>query len=163
MDRMSKERRDGGEPQKCRFYLSEGGYRKGKECRWSHDQKDGKRRCWNCGAEDHLVPSCPRPKGKDGSPKKIAKMEVEETASTSTKKKAEDLSEPSSTSSMKDLMEEANKMLKNLSPSPSSSGSKDEESKEDVMQRLQQQLNSLRQKTLRLGRMTQGLKPGTSG
>ena len=52
---------------KCKFYLSDQGCRRGKACQWSHDQKDEKRRCWNCGSPEHMSPVCPRPK-KEESP-----------------------------------------------------------------------------------------------
>ena len=51
---------DGGDQPKCRFYLTDSGCRKGKACDWSHDQSDGRRRCYGCGATDHLLPDCPR-------------------------------------------------------------------------------------------------------
>ena len=38
----------------CRFFLSEKGCRLGRGCRWSHDQKDEKMRCWSCGASEHM-------------------------------------------------------------------------------------------------------------
>ena len=47
---------------KCRFYLSEGGCQKGRDCKWSHDQRDEKRRCYVCGGTDHLAPTCSRPR-----------------------------------------------------------------------------------------------------
>ena len=38
------------EKPKCKLYLSEQGCRRGKACNWSHDQKDERGRCWNCGS-----------------------------------------------------------------------------------------------------------------
>ena len=38
-----KDRGDEEGQRKCRFYLTEGGCRKGKDCKWSHDQKDEKK------------------------------------------------------------------------------------------------------------------------
>ena len=82
---------------KCRFYLRDTGCRRGKSCQWSHDQKDEKRRCWNCGSPDHMSPACTRPKATgDTSPTRLKAQKVEEQAS------------------MKDLLEQANKMLKSL-------------------------------------------------
>ena len=40
---------------KGRFYLTEGGCRKGKDCKWSHDQKNERRRCYICGSPEHLL------------------------------------------------------------------------------------------------------------
>jgi hypothetical protein len=68
---------------KCKFCLSEQGCRRGKACNWSHDQKDERRRCWNCGS-----PACTRPKERgDASPTKpkIQKVEGEDSSSTSSK------------------------------------------------------------------------------
>ena len=42
----------------CRFFPSEGGCRKGKACRFSHDQKDDRRRCWTCGSPQHMSNMC---------------------------------------------------------------------------------------------------------
>ena len=53
---------DRGERQKvvkCKFYLTPEGCRKGRDCKFSHTEKDGKRRCYVCGAEEHLAPACP--------------------------------------------------------------------------------------------------------
>ena len=58
---------------------------------------------------------------------------------------------------MKDLLAEANKMLKSLTTTEaetSKASKKEEEIRNDVMERLQQQLNSMKQKTLKLHRMT---------
>lgn len=52
-----EEKGDEDRRKKCKFYLSDGGCRKGKSCTWSHDQKDEKRRCWNCGSVDHMQPA----------------------------------------------------------------------------------------------------------
>ena len=41
--------------QKCRYYLTEGGCRKGRECTWSHEQRDELRRCYVCGSSQHLA------------------------------------------------------------------------------------------------------------
>ena len=149
---------------KCRFYLSEGGCKKGKECQWSHDQRDERRRCWNCGGVDHMSPACTRPKtqGDGVSPPKTKgmKSETEESA-----KKQEESSQE--VSSMKDLLEEANKMLKSLSSGGSSSsgssvsgGKKEDEERDEVVERLQQQLNALKQKAFKLSRLIPGSQQG---
>lgn len=46
----------------CRFFLTEGGCKKGKQCSWSH-VLDDQRRCWTCGSTRHLAPDCDRPRG----------------------------------------------------------------------------------------------------
>lgn len=100
--------RQGGEKKRCRFFLTEGGCRRGKECQWLHE-KDDKRRCWTCGAEDHFATTCGRPKGKEQTPKKISRLDGEESPS---KKKAEEIVDDSPAAPMTDLLEEASRMLK---------------------------------------------------
>ena len=146
---------------RCKFFLSDSGCRKGKECTWVHEIKDGQRRCWTCGAIDHMSGSCTRPKGsKEGSPKgKMAKTEVNQEAGSKKKEEGED-EESEKGSSVKDLLEEANKMLKTLSPGNTSSASstsstKGEEERKEVLDRLEQQLKSLRTlKVFQLKKMT---------
>ena len=162
------ERRDGGkgsggdgeEIPKCRFYLSETGCRKGRACDWSHDQSDGRRRCYACGSPEHMAPECPR--GSSNSPTssrpKIAKAEEEKKpalgddgSDTSSVKPADE--------TMQQLLQEANRMLKGLQE-------KDKQpdlSAEDRMKALQQQLDELKfksLKTLRLTRITKGAVTG---
>ena len=97
------------------FDLTDGGCRKGKECGFSHDVRDEKRRCYTCGSVDHLSPSCTRSRGpsSETSPTKprMAKVEGEDKGSTSGKD-PEVSSQASSDSAVKDLLEEANKMLR---------------------------------------------------
>ena len=60
-----RDRVEGEEKQKprCKFFLTDGGCRKGKECGFSHDVRDEKRRCYTCGSVEHLAPSCTRSRG----------------------------------------------------------------------------------------------------
>ena len=151
--------RFGGEKKKCRFFLTEGGCRRGKECQWLHE-KDDKRRCWTCGAEDHFATTCSRPKGKEQTLKKVSKFEGEESPS---KKKAEEIMDQSSTAPMKGLLEEASRMLKTMSSSSSSntssaSSAKEDEEKKDVMERLHEQLKSL--KVFKINRLKKDGKMG---
>eukprot|EP00435_Cladocopium_sp_Y103_P033753 s865_g8.t1 len=118
---------------RCKFYLTDGGCRRGKDCSWPHEGGDGRRRCYVCGSVEHLAPNFTRPKAPtDGRPKKQK--------------------------SIKDLLEEANRMLKSLTPAANSSSetSKEGDTKEDVMQRQQQQLSSMKLKKLQLKRMAKG-------
>ena len=61
--------------------------------------------------------------------------------------------------SMKELMEEANKMLRSMptsaggSAASASSATKEEEARSDVLERLQQQLNSMKLKVLGIGKV----------
>ena len=106
------------EKSRCRFYLTDQGCRRGKGCSYAPDTKDDKKRCWNCGGVDHMSPACTRPKDtKEGGTKpRISKVEKEKTTS----KKEEETEEQQP--SIKDLLKEANDMLKNMNaPSPTSS------------------------------------------
>ena len=147
----------------CRFFLTEEGCRKGKECAWQH-VLDDKKRCWNCGGIDHFAPACTRPKeaagdknakGGDGkgwsrpmtkaarkedSPKKEEQPAKEETQEAA-----------SSTETMKGLLEEANKMLKSMTQK----NQEDEEKTKDIkLQAMQAQLDELKKmKVLKLSRI----------
>ena len=87
--------RDGeqeGNPPKCKFFLTASGCKKGKDCKFSHDQKDDQRRCYICGSSEHVVPGCPRRKAdQPRQPPKAARIEAndehpreEETSGTAT-------------------------------------------------------------------------------
>ena len=153
-----------GKP-RCKFYMSDGGCKKGKLCGFLHDFKDEKKRCWTCGAVDHFSPNCSRPKGStDGSPTRARALKAEGEGKGGAQKDVESSSAVGSEASIKELMEEASKMLKSLastnttssSSTTTASTSREEEGKEEVMDRLQQQLNALRLKTLRLRRLAGG-------
>ncbi|CAK9113587.1 unnamed protein product [Durusdinium trenchii] len=153
------------EKPKCKFYLSDQGCKRGKSCGFSHDQRDERRRCWNCGGTDHMSPACTRPKEiKESAPKaKTARKEKEKGEG----ERSEDAGK--GTPSLNDLLKEANDMLKSMhsqqSPSssttssPTSTAPPDQERKE-VMERLQQQLNMMKQKTFRLRRLQKGQRDG---
>ena len=150
---------------RCKFYMSDGGCKKGKLCGFSHDFKDEKKRCWTCGAVDHFSPNCSRPKGStDGSPTRARVLKTEGEGKGGVQKDVESSSVAGSEASIKELMEEASKMLKSLtsanttssSSTTTASTSREEEGKEEVMDRLQQQLNALMLKTLRLRRLAGG-------
>eukprot|EP00435_Cladocopium_sp_Y103_P030730 s947_g7.t1 len=149
-----------GGKQRCKFYLTDTGCRKGKQCSYSHEARDERRRCWTCGATDHMSSSCSRPKasgsGSDGSPQKPKQMKVE-ADEKSEKKDSDTASVSSQESVMQNLMDEANKVLRSLNPgasssTPSSTGmsSKEVEVRSEVMDRLQQQLDAMKLKTFRL-------------
>ena len=46
----------------CKFFQSEEGCKKGKQCTWSHVLEGDKTRCWTCGSTGHLAPACDKPK-----------------------------------------------------------------------------------------------------
>ena len=66
---------DSSSPPRCRFFLTDQGCRKGKECRFDHNQKDEKRRCYGCGSVEHFASTCPRKSSGDG-PKAIRSCEM---------------------------------------------------------------------------------------
>ena len=143
---------------KCKFCLSEQGCRRGKACNWSHDQKDERRRCWNCGS-----PACTRPKERgDASPTKpkIQKVEGEDSSSTSSKVKEDEGSTEGP--SMKELLEQANIMLKSLTTTAASSTATGSatDSREDVVDRLQSQLDQLKLKVFKINQISYGSLQG---
>ena len=160
-----KKESEKGEEKKgrCRFFLTDQGCRRGKGCTFSHDMRDDRRRCWNCGGIGHMSPNCTRPKDtKEGSSNKpkIAKVTKEKGEK---EKNDDDEGGSEKVPSVKELLKEANDMLKSMSSSPTSSTSpsvKGENERMEVVERLQQQLNSLKQKTFRIKRMKAGEKEG---
>ena len=163
-----KEARDGDDKEKgkCRFFLTDQGCRRGKHCGFSHDQKDDKRRCWVCGSPDHFAPACTRPKdSKESPPKpKIAKAEKEKGGKQKGEEEGSDDVQPA----IKELLKEANDMLRgmNTTPSPSSASTSpsakggDSPERNEVVEKLQQQLNALRQKAFQLRRLKKGERQG---
>jgi hypothetical protein len=147
---------------KCKFYLTTEGCRKGKECRYSHAERDGKRRCYTCGSTEHMAPDCPRKPSTEGSPPKQKTAKAEGDQVPGGAKGSEDQGGEAET--MKGLIEEANKMLRSLTSSSaagssaSSTSEKEEDSRSEVLSRLQAQLNSL--KTFKLVRITNGMSKG---
>ena len=89
---------------------------------------------------------------------------MEETSSptSSTKGKEEEVS--GETASMKELLEQANTMLKSLTSSnsftSSSTTSSSTETKDEVMDRLQQQLNQLKLKLFKINQISHGQHQG---
>ena len=138
-----------------------------KRCGFSHDLSDDKRRCYICGSTRHLASSCSRSRGpsSETSPTKprMAKAEGEEKGSASSVKDLEVASQASSDSAVKDLLEEANKMLRSLSSSSSSQtsssgGGSQEDERREVVERFQQQLKTM--KTFKMKRLAPGADVG---
>ena len=155
----------------CRFFLTDGGCKKGRSCEWKH-VLDEQRRCWTCGGKDHLANNCPRAdqhaedspprsfkgegkgggKGKEGkgAARFNKKDEVKSEAAPSESERPGEAGAEAET--MKSLLEEANKMLRSIS----AKGDED-----DKIQRMQKQLEDLRRmKVLRLTRMVSGPAQG---
>ena len=146
----------------CRFFLSEGGCKKGKSCGWKH-VLDDQRRCWTCGSVKHYAPDCDRPREPDagggekggkvghgkGAPTGYAKAAKREEAKKEEIGKKEEGEEENPAETMKNLLEEANKMLKGMK------GHDDEKKgKDEKLAAMQAQLDELRKlKVLRLSRI----------
>ena len=141
-------------PPRCRFFLTDQGCRKGRERRFDHNQKDEKRRCYGCGSIEHLASACPRKGPGDGAKAKTMKEE-QETPSPSKQNPEVDM--PGDANAVKELLKEANKML--ISLTREEGGSKPEsggDQRSEVLQGLQKQIDELKQKTMKLSRMSTG-------
>ena len=105
----------------CRFFLTEQGCRRGKQCPYGH-VLDNEKRCWTCGSKEHFAGSCPR--GEEGKTAKVAKAGAKTERGSrpeSSSKPAEAVSEAkaevqseASEDPMKALLEEANRMIKSM-------------------------------------------------
>ena len=140
--------RGGGAPERssplCRFFISESGCKKGKQCQFGHVLDDQKR-CWNCGSTQHYAPKCDRPREADGkgsgkgegkSEGKVSKVVKKED---SPKKEVESVADDNTNETMKGLLEEANKMLRTISTPRAGEGDRDVK-----LEKLQKQLDDLR-------------------
>ena len=175
------------EPKKdeiCKFFTTDGGCKKGRMCKWSH-VPDDQRRCWNCGAKDHFATSCPRKEGAErnqeggkgfgdrkggdgakGGPRvaKAARKEEENagggaegTTANSSSPPAKEDAKVEQGEAMKEMLEEANKMLRMLHKEKK--GQEEGGTREGRLDRLQQQLNDLKSlKVLRMAKLQQ--EPG---
>ena len=161
----------GGEV-KCRFYLTDSGCRKGRECNFSHDQTDNKKRCYACGSVDHYAPDCPRKASSvagatsggssNGSPgKPRAAKAAEDIQKEDTSKPPSEAGGGSSTDgeTVQQLLVEANKMLKSLSTKERPTTVTHDER----MRALQEQLDELKGKALKTLRLTRITKGGVAG
>eukprot|EP00435_Cladocopium_sp_Y103_P016796 s584_g4.t1 len=166
----SKEKGEEGqsrERQRCKFFFTDSGCRKGKECRFLHDitkeEMAEKRRCWTCGAIDHLSPSCPRKSGSE-SPKRGKAIKVEAEKIGQAEKEGSG-AEASQASTMKGLLEEASKLLKSYqepaSPTSSASSAKEDSeggARKEVLERLHEQIKSM--KTFKISQLGHGSQQG---
>ena len=148
-----------GSPEKtsstCRFFISEYGCKKGKQCQFAHILDDQKR-CWNCGSTQHYAPKCDRPREAEGKGGGKGEGKSEGKVSKVTKKEESPKKEPETsgqedgtTETMKELLEEANKMLKTISTPKRGDGDRDVK-----LEKLQKQLDDLRSlKVFRVARI----------
>ena len=141
---------------KCKYFLTENGCRRGKACRWDHNQKDDQCHCCNCGPTKHFSNKCPVSEGQG----EVNVAKAEKYSEGKKKKKQEDDDNQSDgagagAGDMKSLLEEAGKMLKAI-PGASQDSPLAEETGEAKIKRLQRQLDELRasiMKVLRLARV----------
>ena len=141
---------------KCKFYLTEEGCRRGKGCRFSHDQKDEMKRCWSCGSTKHFSNKCPVKEGdKTPSPPKMARAERNKEDAKNGKGEDEEVQSNRAAlgqgEDMKMLLEEASRMLKSMpGTAEGNSSSEDGEAK---IRNLQRQLDELKGSSLRVLRL----------
>ena len=111
-----------------------------------------------------MAPQCTRPKTSgEGSPAKAKLQKAEDEVSQGGDKDAkgkDEVQDGSEEGSMKGLLEQANKMLKSLTSSGTTTSSSSSESRDEVLNRLQEQINSLKLKTLRISQVSVGEQQG---
>ena len=163
--RPPKQEGDVRERKPCLYYLTDAGCRRGRQCTFSHEAKDEKNRCYECGAVDHYRKDCPRKQqDKEGgsrtekSPSKIAKVtEVDDEqsnhqgedqaeysgATTSTSKgNAKNAKDVKEGDGLQSVLEEAGKMLRSLNIKAATSTGRDDR---DVrLNDLQKQLDQMK-------------------
>ena len=160
----------------CRFFNTETGCKKGRECSWLHQVEGDTRRCWNCGGVDHYANQCTRPKdakekengkGKGKAEGKSIQKMANEKDETSSPPRSEATSREAATegggeaeNAMKGLLEEANRMLKTLHKGKDEA-EKEPTEREGRLERLQKQLDELR--SLRVFRVAKVMEGGLEG
>ncbi len=150
-----KQEEEKKEVPKCRFYLTEDGCKKGKGCRFSHDQKDQLKRCWTCGSTKHFSNTCPVKDGGTPSPPKVLKAERHRDDPRQGRAEDEEVQSNKAAQGqgedMKLLLEEASKMLKAMPGTTDGTGNHDEG--EAKIRNLQRQLDELKGGSLRVLRL----------
>ena len=138
---------------KCRYFLTENGCRKGKTCRFDHNQKDGQIRCWCCGSTKHFSNKCPV--GESPGEAKVAKAEKDSGGGRKRSEEEDGQSDKAAPGNedMKILLEEAGRMLKSMPPAAAASAEASEESGDAKIRRLQRQLDELKGSSLRVLRL----------
>ena len=144
------------EKPKCKFYLTDQGCRKGRECNFDHNQQDDRRRCYGCGSVEHLASACPRKSSRNELHKTKVLKEEEDGSQSSTSPQKE---EKPDTSTMKELLEEANKMLKSITGAEGSE-KVEKSARDEVLKTLQRQIDELKQKAMKISRLSTGSAMG---
>ena len=151
-----------GRKQPCKFFLSDQGCRKARDCPYGH-VLDEEKRCWTCGSREHFAGKCPRDETKPKAAKATTKNQEKEKPSPGSKEdrksEAGEDGEGPVEDTMKLLLDEANRMLKNMESSEATEKRSKISSKEsgvgDLQRNLQKQLETLKasMKPFRLSRM----------
>ena len=146
------------EKKPCRFFLTDQGCRRGAQCTFSHEARDGRPRCYVCGATSHFAKDCsrkiaPEQAGKKdfkpGAPK-VAKVETENAMSSTCEKGEaqkslggqEEVSPKGAkgeADALQSVLEEAGKMLRSLTVAPTGKIGRDAK-----LEDLQKQLNEMK-------------------
>ena len=143
---------DDGKRSPCKFFLTEDGCRRGKECKWSHSMQDpsGQKRCWTCGSTKHFSNKCTV--GASPSPPKMSKAEKDKAEAKKAKGEEDEVQSNKAAigpgEDMKSLLEEAGKILKSMPGSAEAS-----EDGDAKIRSLQRQLDELRSGSLRVLRL----------
>ena len=136
----------------CRFFLTDAGCRRGRGC-FGH-QLDGDKRCWTCGAKEHMATACPTAEDQKPRAAKLGSKNVEKDAKSavSPPEKSEeqpDAAESGGDDSVKKLLDEASRMLKAMSEGDAKEKRQRREDPDNKIQGLQRQLDELRKASLR--------------
>ena len=126
----------------CKFYNTDQGCRKGRQCRWLH-QPDDRRRCCACGSTKHMAPACPIAGSETGPRTKTLRETGDQVGNSASQMKEADACSDGShdAGTMQNLIAEATQMLKSMSTQQRTEpGATSKPSLDD----LQRQLNELR-------------------
>ena len=92
-----------GQPQPCKFWLSDDGCRRGSSCKYAHQfatKEEKKARCWTCGTKNHRQSECPTKAGnhKKGQKGGSGHQEGNPQTSSTTTPQVASLGTPANTS-----------------------------------------------------------------
>ena len=151
----------------CKYFLTEEGCRKGKDCGFAH-QMDNEKRCWVCGCKSHFANACTRPQGggkASGKAMKVLQKGGEKdlklaspgssAGSEKAPSEAPDVSSGTSVQavasedSMKQILEEAQKMLRSMN-----AAKEEPRGSDGRIQALQKQLDDLRRVSIKVFRIS---------
>ena len=148
----------------CKYFLTGEGCRKGKECGFTHTL-DGEKRCWSCGSKSHFANGCPRQAKEEGGKtlktfQKSSEKEKAGQGSTASPENVVESNDAASTGcassgedSMKQILEEANTMLKSMNVE-SHQRKLEVEDKGNKLDTLQKQLDELKEMNLKVFRLS---------